>query len=87
MPSRFIIILGPARFTTVLQMINTGKAVAILHNMAIECTRGSFSAQWRMKAAAEVQKNVAELQGQRQGPENSDVGLREQSRASCFCQR
>jgi len=42
MPSRFNINLRPARFTTTLRIINTGKAVAILHNMAIECTRSPF---------------------------------------------
>jgi len=72
--SRFKIILRPARFTSVLRIINTGKAVDILHNMAIECTWGSFLAQRRMKAAEEVRKTVAELQGQRQGPDNLILG-------------
>jgi len=74
MPSRFNINLRPARFTTVLRMMNNGKAVAILHNMAIECTRGEFLAQRRMNAAAEVRQAVADLQGQRQGPGNEESG-------------
>jgi len=51
MPSRFNIVLRPARFTTVERMVNTGKTVAILHNMAIECTRAGFLAHQRMQAA------------------------------------
>jgi len=79
MPSRFNIILGPARFTTVLRMINTGKAVAIMHDMAIECTQSDCLAQRRIDAAAEVQQAVADLQGQRRGPgnEESDCGSRQ----------
>jgi len=50
MPSRFNIVLRPARFTTVESMIKTGKTVAILHNMAIECTRAGFLAHQRMQA-------------------------------------
>jgi len=53
-PSRFNIILRPARFTTVFRMINTGKAVAILDNMAMECTRSEVSAQQRIDEAEEV---------------------------------
>jgi len=74
MPSRFNIILRPARFTTVLRMINTGKAVAILHSMAIECTRGDVLAHRRMNADAEVRQAVSELQGQLQGPDNLSLG-------------
>jgi len=51
MPSRFNIVLRPARFTTVERMIYTGKTVAILQNMAIECTRAGFLAHQRMQAA------------------------------------
>jgi len=51
MPSRFNIVLHPTRFTTVERMINTGKTVAILHNMAIECTRTGFLAHHIMQGA------------------------------------
>jgi len=78
-PSRLNIILRPACFTKVLRMINTGNVVAILHNMAIECTRGDVLAQRRIDAAAEARQAVADLQGQRQGPgnEKSDCGSRQ----------
>jgi len=51
MPSRLNIVLRPARFPTVERMINTITKVAILHNMAIECTRAGFLAHQRMQAA------------------------------------
>jgi len=54
MQSRFNIVLRPARFTTVGRMINTGKTVAILHNMAIECTRAGFLAHQRTQAVPGV---------------------------------
>jgi len=49
MLSRFNMFLRPARFTSVFRMINTGKAAANLHNMAIECTREDFVSQQRMQ--------------------------------------
>jgi len=78
-PSRFNIILRPARFSTVLRMINTGKAVTILDNMAMECTRSEVSAQQRIDEAEEVRQAVSDGQGQRQGPRNeySDCGSRQ----------
>jgi len=59
MPSRFNIVLRPARFTSVFRMINTGKAAAILHNMAIECTREDFVAQQRMQEQRSAACNEA----------------------------
>jgi len=59
MPSRFNIVLRPARFTSVIRMINTGTAAAILHNMAIECTNEDFVAQQRMQEQQSAAHNEA----------------------------
>jgi len=60
-PSRFNIVLRPARFTTVSRMIDTGTSVAIFHNMAIECTNGGFQAQRRKQDHADLREGVEEM--------------------------
>lgn len=45
--SRFHIALHPARFTTVRRIVLAGKAVAFLHNMAVEHRRGGFLSRRR----------------------------------------
>jgi len=59
MPSRFNIVLRPARLTSVIGMFNTGKAAAILQNRAIECTREDFVAQQRMQEPRGAAHNEA----------------------------
>jgi len=61
MPSRFNIVLRPARVTTVSRMIDTGKSVAVFHNMNIEHTRGGFLAQRRMQDDADLRESVDEM--------------------------
>jgi len=63
MPSRFNIVLRPACFTTVSRMPDTGTYVDIVHNMAIECTRGGFMAQRRMQGDADLRDGVEEMDG------------------------
>jgi len=50
--SRFHMLLRPSRFTTVPQMIQAVKAMAILHNMIVLERRGDFLGTRRMSAAA-----------------------------------
>jgi len=84
MPSRFNILLRPARFTTVFRMINTGKSVAILHNMAIKCTRSGLLAQRRMQEDAYEREGVKEIDGD----EPSSVASGERARNEATrCQR
>jgi len=52
--SRWFITKYPARYMTLPRLINTAKAVAILHNMAVEHRRHGFIASTRMAAAAAV---------------------------------
>jgi len=52
--SRWFITKSPARYMTLPRLINTAKAVAILHNMAVEHRRHGFTASTRMAAAAAV---------------------------------
>ena len=50
--SRWFITKYPARYMTLPRLINTAKAVAILHNMAVEHRRHGFVSSSRMAAAA-----------------------------------
>jgi len=52
--SRWFITKYPARYMTLPRLINTAKAEAILHNMAVEHRRHGFIASTRMAAAAAV---------------------------------
>jgi len=63
MLSRFNILLRPARFTTVSRMIDTGSSMAILHNVAIECTRGGFLVQRRLPDDADLREGLEEMNG------------------------
>jgi len=80
MPPRFNIVLRPARFTMVSRMIDTGMSVAILHNMAIECTRGGFLAQRRMQDDADLREGVEEMDGDE--PSNVASGERARNEAT-----
>jgi len=64
--SRSFIIKSPARYMTLPRLINTSKAVAILHNMAVEHRRHGLIASTR-KAAAEA------VRGARSGRHDGDV--------------
>jgi len=76
MLSRFNIFLRPARFTTVSRMIDTGNSMAILHNVAIERTRGGFLVQRRLPDDADLREGLEEMNGD----ELSNVASGEQAR-------
>jgi len=52
--SQWFITKYPARYMTLPRLNNTAKAVAILHNMAVEHRRHGFIASTRIAAAAAV---------------------------------
>jgi len=80
MPSRFNVVVRPARFTKVSRMIDTETSVNILPNKAIECTRGSFFAQRRMQEDADLSEAVEEMDGDE--PINAAPGERAQNEAT-----
>jgi len=61
MQSRFNGLLRPAHFRTAERMINTGRTVAVLHNMAMECTRAGFLARRRVQGAPQLGRLADEL--------------------------
>ena len=63
--SRWFITKYPERYMTLPRLIKTAKAVAILHNMAVEYLRHGFIASKRMAAAAAVR-------GARSGRQDGD---------------
>lgn len=64
---RFNIALYPARFAGMPTIINVGKAVAIMHNMATAHRRSGYLGQMRMEAAAELRQENGESSGNEDG--------------------